>query len=129
MITNNRYRDIDFNFEKHPVTKDVPVKVNNEAIKQSLRNLMMLNYGEIPFSPTKGSNIQRLLFEPISSITAIQLRNEIEQMIRNYEPRIEISQVKIIADNDNYTYSCIIIYFIQNIEQPIEFNFILKRLR
>jgi phage baseplate assembly protein W len=62
-------------------------------------------------------------------MTAINIKQHIEQMILNYEPRVELSEVKIKADSDNNAYDCFISYFIKNIELPFTFNFLLKQIR
>ena len=71
------YSDIDFTFTKKPVTSDVALSYDQQAVIRSIRNLLLTQRFEKKFNPTIGSNIDTLLFEPISTITASALENEI----------------------------------------------------
>lgn len=130
MPLNTRiYKDIDFNFTQHPVTSDISKKVDVAAIVGSLRNLFHTNYYERPFRPDIGSNIRRYLFEPVDVITTFHIRQEIENVINNYEPRVTLKKVVVSANPDYHRYDATITFFIQNATQPITINIILERVR
>jgi len=123
------FSDLDLDFTKHPVTKDVSKKINDNAIIASLRNLIMTNYYERPFNPKMGSNISALLFEPIDTITASIMRNEIKTMISNYEPRVRINDLQVNADPDSDKYDVTLVFYTNNSIKPITVNLFLNRLR
>ena len=74
---SNLYTDFDFNFIANPNNGDVSKKVDTEAVKQSVRNLILTNRGERPFQPFLGSNVRGLLFELGDPFTALELQKEI----------------------------------------------------
>lgn len=92
---NVKYRDLDFSFFRNPVTKDVSVKINEEAIKSSVRNLVMTNKYDRLFQPTINSGVMSKLFENINPQTAFTLKDDIENTLKTYEPRIKLLDVTI----------------------------------
>ena len=125
----NRYSDLDLTFTKHPVKKDIVLSVDDQAVIRSVRNLILTNHYERPFHPEIGSNVRRMLFEPISPLTANYLQREIEDTIRNFEPRVKLQQVLVQVEPDSNYYSAIISFFINNRTEPTTINFVLQRLR
>ena len=101
LSTNTRtWSDLDLDFTMHPVTKDVSIKRNVEAIKRSVRNLIMTNPFERPFHPEIGSGITGLLFDNVAPTTAVVLQSEIRQVLNNFEPRIELIDIGVLGDID-----------------------------
>jgi phage baseplate assembly protein W len=123
------YRDLDLDFLAHPTTKDVSKKVGEDAIKRSIRNLVLSNFYEKPFRPFIGSNAQKLLFENINSLTANNLKNAIEEVITNYEPRVRLNEIQVSVDADNNGYKVYLSYIILNTTTPAIFAFFLERIR
>lgn len=123
------FSDLDLNFTKHPVTKDVVRKTNDNAIISSLVNLISTNHYERPFRPTIGSNIKALLFEPLDNLTAISLKKEIELMINNYEPRVRIDELQVNANDEKQSYDVTLRFYVINSMRPITINLFLNRLR
>jgi hypothetical protein len=128
-ILQNRYVDLDLTFKKHPVKNDLVLSVDDKAVVRSVRNLILTNHYERPFHPEIGSNVRKMLFEPISPLTANYLQREIEDTIRNFEPRVRIQQVLVQTAPDSNAYSAIISFFINNNTAPTTINFVLQRLR
>ena len=128
-LTQNRYSDIDLTFTMHPVKKDIVTSVDDQAVIRSVRNLIMTNHYERPFHPEIGSNVRKMLFEPISPLTANYLQREIEDTIKNFEPRVKLQQVIVQVEPDANYYSAIISFFINNRTEPTTVNLILQRLR
>lgn len=124
-----RYSDLDLDFIAHPATSDVSRKVDVEAVKRSVRNLVNLSFGQKPFHPEIGSGVRKLLFENLTPLTALNIRNAIVQTLTNFEPRVDLLQVIVGADPDSNTYNVTIEFNIKNIPQPIIVNIILARLR
>lgn len=131
---DNRYAqtftDIDFNFFAHPRTGDITIKENDEAIKQSVKNLVLTNFGERPFRSKLGSRVKSLLFELSTPLTTWSIETEIRNVINNYEPRVNILNV-IVAMDDLQPNTCYIeiVFKIKNSETPISINLILERTR
>lgn len=108
----NEYADLDLDFFANPVTADVNMKYGKEAIKRSIRNLVMTNFYERPFRSEIGSNIRSLLFEPADFTTAIYLKDAITEMINNFEPRVKLNDIVVTADPDNNGFNARIDYTI-----------------
>jgi hypothetical protein len=127
--TTRTFRDLDLNFTIHPVKKDINTHKNEYAIINSIKNLVLTNHYERPFQPDLGSNIRRLLFEQVDSVTASQLEREIAEVIGNFEPRAQVSKVEAIPSPDENKYQIYLEFFIINNTAPITINFFLERIR
>jgi phage baseplate assembly protein W len=127
--TTRQFKDLDLSFNIHPVKKDINKHVDEQAVINSLKNIILTNHYEKPFNPDYGSNIRALLFENIDSITAITLEREILQTIENFEPRVSVSKVTAVPDFDNNGYSIKLDFFIINLSNPITIQFLLQRVR
>lgn len=123
------YTDIDLSFTKHPTTKDVMLKTDAASIAQALKILLLTKHYEKRFDPSFGSNIYNSLFDPISPFTAMNLKLEITNTIKNYESRITLNSVIVTPDYDNELYIIGIEYFIENMVQLFKVDFFLQRLR
>ena len=127
--TVRQYKDLDLHFTAHPVKKDVVKHVNEMAVINSVKNLILTNHYERPFQPDVGSNIQRLLFENMDNITASSIQREIAQTINNYEPRIVVQSIQVSPDFDNNSYNIGMQFYIVNRTEPISIQFFLQRTR
>jgi phage baseplate assembly protein W len=125
----NRYSDLDFVFTKHPITKDIVISVDEQAIIRSVRNLLLTNHYEIPFNSQIGSNVRGMLFEPITPLLANHLKAEVENTIRNYEPRVNLQSVDVIVLPDEDFYRVNVTFYMVNQTELTSINFILERLR
>jgi phage baseplate assembly protein W len=123
------YSDLDLNFGIHPVKKDLVTKKDENAIAFAIRNLILTNHYERPFNPELGSNVRRLLFEPVSMFTASDLQKMIEQTIANFEPRAKVRKVDVIPNEDSNAYDVRIEFFIDMKTNPIVADFLLERIR
>ena len=104
------FKDISMTFQSNPLNNDLIAIKNVNAIARSVRNIVLTTPGEKFFDPDFGSNVSKLLFENVDDITASQIRQEIEFSINNYEPRVKLINVEVIADNDNASFDTIITY-------------------
>jgi phage baseplate assembly protein W len=127
--TPRTFRDLDLNFTIHPVKKDINTHKNEYAVINSIKNLVLTNHYERPFQPELGSNIRRLLFEQIESVTAAQIEREVSEVIGNFEPRAKVSRVEAIPAPDENGYKLYLEFFIINNPAPITINFFLERIR
>ena len=122
------YIDLDFAFEQHPSTNNVTIKKNNNAIKQSILNLLTLRSGDKPFHPEIKSPIYDFLFENASMVTKIVLEGELKKYLNVYEPRISITTATVDFP-DNNTISCTVVGTIINLSTPFTVNILIDRLR
>ena len=125
----NIFKDFDISMSKHPLTNDVGVKTDINAINQSIRNLLYTSYYERPFQPLVGSNLRTILFEPADTITRNDLKQAITSIIGNYEPRVTLENLIIVDQSDKNAYRVTIVYKINMTQEPVELNVVLKRLR
>lgn len=123
------YVDLDLDFFKHPTTKDVMMRSGEDAIKRSVRNLIFTNFYERPFRHNIGSNVNRLLFDNVNSLTAIFIKDAIEETIRNFEPRVRLIDATVSPDIDNNGFNVTLRYVILNRELPITTGLFLERIR
>lgn len=123
------YSDLDLDFIAHPTTKDVMVKTGADAIKRSVRNLILSNFYEKPFRPGIGSNAAKLLFDNMSPLVANFLENAITEVIQNYEPRVQILNVAVQTDYDNNGYTARLDFIILNRNEPLTTTIFLERVR
>lgn len=130
MARNTRtFTDLDLNFLAHPVTKDVTTKVDEQAIKASIRNLVLTSNYEKPFHPEIGSPIKSLLFEPASPILPALIERAIHQTIDNYEPRVRLTSVQANLSEDSNAVYVTIEFVIVNTSVPLIVDLILTRTR
>jgi|TARA_A100001391_G_scaffold199019_1_gene181445 phage baseplate assembly protein W len=125
----SRFSDIDLNFTKNPITNDVNILRDNEAVRRSVRNIVLYNFLEKPFSPTFGGNVRGKLFENINSITALRIKGEIEKAIIDNEPRASLRGVKVAPDLDRNAFDVTIIFNVNNNPAPVKVEISLERIR
>jgi phage baseplate assembly protein W len=128
-IINRQYSDLDLNFNIHPVRKDINIWTNEQAVIHSVRNLLVTSHYERLFQPDLGSNIRRLLFEPLDNITASNLDREIRQTIKNFEPRAKIIALDVTPNEEQNAFGILLQFDIINRTEPITIRFLLQRIR
>jgi len=94
------FRDVSLSFKRHPVTNDILVIKNEDAIKRSVQNIVLTIVGEKPFEPLFGSNINASLFELNTSLEAIGIKEQVSSAIRNFEPRVNNLDVSVTISAD-----------------------------
>lgn len=139
MARNTRiFSDIDLSFQPNPgapnvngeVGKyDIAKKYDENAIKQSIKTLVMTNHFERRFHPEIGSQVSSLLFEPASPLLDAMLRQAIINTINNHEPRVQLLSVDVIFNPDNNAVYVSIVFNIVNTSKPITVNLTLQRTR
>lgn len=128
------YSDLDLDFIAHPTTKDVVKKVGLDALKRSVRNLILTNFYDRKFRSYIGSNAQKILFDNINPFSATFLKDAIIEVITNYEPRVKLAEdendgVIVNADIDNNGYIAQIKFSPINTGAPVTINLFLERIR
>ena len=112
------FRDISMSFQSNPLTNDLIALRNENAIARSLRNIVLTNPGEKFFNPTFGSRVSKSLFDNIDSISAVVIRDEIENSIRNYEPKVDLISVNVNPNEDEGCFEVTIQYTIVGVDVP-----------
>ena len=124
------FRDISLSFKKHPVTNDVTVLRNEDAIKRSVINLTRTRINERFFNELLGTSIGDALFENMDSGLEAALEEEIGTLLKNYEPRIELNSVYVVADEDSNALNVQIDYDIVGLPIPSQIiEFLLQPTR
>ena len=124
------FKDISLSFDPHPVTKDLPILKNQNAIIRSIRNLVETIPNERFFNPTLGSNVRSSLFEFVDFGTASIIRDQIVNVISNYEPRVTDVEVQVDPRPDTNEFEVTVIFIIIGQEVPTQqFSFILEATR
>lgn len=124
------FKDISFSFDPHPITKDLPVIINERAITRSVRNLVETILTERPFNPDLGSNIRKMLFENVTIPTSIEIKDQIENSILVFEPRVSNLVVDVRPFPDDNTFEVDIKYDIRGLDVDTQiFSFLLEATR
>lgn len=124
-----QYSDLNLQFRLHPSYGDVrPVK-DLDAIKNSIRNILLTRKGERLFQPSLGCNLKRYLFEPASPITIAAMDEEIRYSLGTQEPRVEVQNIAIEDYSERNSYFITITVLIKNNQQEVDIELFLERLR
>ena len=112
------FKDISMSFETNPLNDDLIALKNTTAIARSIRNIVFTRPGEKFFNPDFGSRITESLFENMDEVSALAIRDEIENSIKNFEPRVNVQEVKVVPDFTNNEMNATIVYEIIGIDVP-----------
>ena len=124
------FKDISMSFKVNPLNDDLIAIKNQNAIARSLRNLVLTSPGERFFNNDLGSRVNKLLFQNVDDLTAASVRSEIENTIKNYEPRVRLISTKVSANADSNEFDVIIRYEIIGIDaQAQQLSFALQPTR
>ena len=124
------FKDISLSFEPHPITKDLPVLKNANAIRRSVRNLVQTIPGERFFNPILGSSVYDSLFDLMDFGTSNLIEQEIITTLRNFEPRVNNVRVRVSVRADQNNFDVTIFFDIVGAAlPPQEFSFILEATR
>jgi phage baseplate assembly protein W len=124
------FRDISMTFQSNPLTNDLIALKNESAIARSIRNIVFTLPGEKFFNENFGSRVSRSLFENVDQISASIIRDEIENSINNFEPRVSLIDVQSIPDYDNGGFNVIIVYRVVGADIPSQqLEFVLQPTR
>lgn len=118
------FKDFNLNFKPHPVTEDLQVVKDSADIKQSIKSLLLTRKGERLFNSNLGTGLSDLLFEPLDFGTAALIRDEIFEVIKTYETRIDIRELNVDINFDDNGYDIALEYVIRgrdDLQTNIEF--------
>jgi phage baseplate assembly protein W len=114
------FKDLSMTFQYNPLNNDLITLKNETAIARSIRNIVFTLPGEKFFNPNFGSRISRSLFENNDSASANIIQNEIENSIKNYEPRVALSSVNVFPNYDSNSFDVSIVYKIIGADVPAQ---------
>tara|TARA_R110002096_G_scaffold330618_1_gene524696 strand:+ start:2086 stop:2526 length:441 start_codon:yes stop_codon:yes gene_type:complete len=125
-----QYTDLDLFFAKKATSKDISKVTDIQAVKRSIRNLVLTNHYEKPFHPEIGSGVRDILFEPMTPLTAHILTRKIEDVIENFEPRAKLIAVRALPKLDRNEYEVTIEFLVVNAPtELVDLTVFLERLR
>ena len=125
VIYSDFTNDLDFN----PVSEDVAVKLNENSIKQSIKNIMFTDRGERFFQPNLGGNIRAMLFENITPQLLVSMKQQISTTIKTHEPRCNLIDVVCSAAEDENGVYVSIVFNVINKQEPVVLEVVLERVR
>jgi phage baseplate assembly protein W len=128
-ITYPIYSDFMTDLDPHPVTGDLAVLSNEDAVKRSIRNLVLTMFYESPFQPKKGSQVLASLFENFTPVTEALVRDSILNVIKNFEPRAGAVDVKVTPYIDENAYVATVVFYVANKTVPVSVDIVLDRVR
>lgn len=129
-IRNTRqYSDFNLLFSTHPATGDVIRRNDEDAVKQSLRNLISTRHYERPFHPEIGCQLHGLLFENFTPVTVQVMKKTILDTINKFEPRVTVLEVRLREKPDDNEIVCDIVFRLNNSDRPITLTTLITRVR
>jgi len=128
-LISERYSDFYNNLNKNYGTKDIARNTNEEAIINSLKNIILTKKGERPFRPDFGCNISGLLFENFSEFTSNSIETEIKTAVENFEPRVKTIKVVVKETQEAHMIELQLFFTTINNPENISISFFLSRIR
>ena len=128
--TTRIFEDLDLFFTRKTSDSDVATVKDVQAIKRSVRNLILLNHHEKPFHPEIAGGVREMLFENFSPVLSEVIRRKIEMTIKTYEPRVDLNDVTVIPKYNQNAMDVSITFTILNApREPQTVELLLERLR
>ena len=123
------YSDFMTNLDWSPLKRDLSVITDVDAVRKSIKNLILTNFYERPFQPRVGSGIRALLFENQTPLIDAQIKRAVEDTVANYEPRARIVDVRVISNIDYNEIRVIIVFYVLGKADPAVVDVIIDRVR
>ena len=127
--SNRIYADLNLSFTKNPATKDVARLFDVQAIKRSVKNIILTNKYERPFNSDFGCNLRGFLFENITEPLLVIIKDRVAMAIEKYEPRVTVEDVVVRDDQDKNGLSIMVSFLINGTEAPVSVSTFLQRVR
>lgn len=127
IVRKNLFVDLDLDFTRHPVTNDVSLKKDEEAVKRSVRNLVLMNRYDKPFNPQIDSRVGRMLFEQATPLTAMAIRSNIMDILTRYEPRARINDVVVVFNETYNLFEVTVSFLMLNAREVSTVNIAIER--
>lgn len=123
------FSDLHKDMTQNPLTEDLSLKRDEEAVKESIKNLILTNRGERLMQPLIGGNVQAMLFENNTPVIIKLIQEQIKTVIREYEPRATLIDVIVRSSIDESVVEVDVYFYINNIIEPISVTVFLERIR
>jgi phage baseplate assembly protein W len=123
------FSDLGLSFTPHPITGKLALKKNRDAVKQSVKSLILTDFYERPFKPEVGCNIRKQLFELFTPITQQNREGAVRDVIKNYEPRAQLIDVLVEELPEKNALTVSVAFFVKNDPEPVVLDVILERVR
>ena len=127
--SNRIYADLNLSFTKNPATKDVARLFDVQAIKRSVKNIILTNKYERPFNSDFGCNLRGFLFENITEPLLVIIKDRVAMAIEKYEPRVTVEDVVVRDNQDKNGISIMVSFLINGTEAPVSVSTFLQRVR
>ena len=127
--SNRIYSDLNLSFTKNPATKDVAKLFDVQAIKRSVKNIILTNKYERPFNSDFVCNLRGFLFENITEPLVVVIKDRVSMAIEKYEPRVSVEDVVVQSDDGSNGISIMVSFKINGVEQPVQVSTFLERIR
>ena len=127
--SNRIYSDLNLSFTKNPATKDVARLFDVQAIKRSVKNIILTNKYERPFNSDFGCNLRGFLFENITEPLLVVIKDRVSMAIEKYEPRVSVEDVFVKEEDGSNGISIMVSFKINGVEQPVTVSTFLQRVR
>lgn len=127
--TTSRYKDFDISLQKNASTKDIYTITDDDAVKRSVKLLVLTALGERLFHPEIGSTIYSSLFENLDATTVLTIERSIKDAINNFEPRATLLKVNVTQESDKHSIDVQIYFYINNIPNPVSVTINLEKIR
>ena len=127
--SNNLYTDLNLNFNKNPATKDVAKLFDVQAIKRSVKNIILTNKYERPFNSDFGCNLRGFLFENITEPLLVIIKDRVSMAIEKYEPRVSVEDVVVQNNEADNGVHIMVSFKINGVEHPVSVSTFLQRVR
>lgn len=124
-----KFSDFSMVFRPHPITGELKKLENEDAVKRSIRNIVMTNFYDVPFMPNFGCGVRQRLFENITVATKHQIISDIEIALGNYEKRAKILNVDVTLSPERNGIQIEVIFEIIGMDEPIKVEMFLERVR
>jgi phage baseplate assembly protein W len=123
------YTDFKKNLEISPVSQDITLLKDEDAVKEAIQNLILTDRGERLMQPNIGGNIRAMLFENITPAVLTLIEDQVRTTIELYEPRAELIDVIVSSNIDDNIVKVTIVFYVKNNQQPISVDVFLERTR
>jgi len=127
--SNRIYKDLNMSFTKNPATKDVARLFDVQAIKRSVKNIILTNKYERPFNPDFGCNLRGFLFENLTEPMVVIIKDRVAMAIEKYEPRVSVEDVIVKNSSDPNGIRISVSFLINGVEAPVTVSTFLQRVR
>jgi phage baseplate assembly protein W len=123
------YSDLDMMFTRQPVTGDVAMSYDDQAVIRSVKQLLLTEYYERPFQPLVGTNLSGILFENVDDLNSSVIADEIVLAIENFEPRAVVDTIDVTAYPEKNAFFVKLTIYIGNNTTPTDVTLLLERTR